>query len=62
MTIEIWVKLEDLESLKRLHTTFPEESSTVEYTVERNSKTQHCVNIQYDIFVRLTDSNTLKKC
>ena len=62
MTIEIWVRLEDLELLKKAHIAFPEKHLSVEYTTERNSKTQHCVHIQYDDFVWLTDTNTLKKC
>ena len=62
MTIEIWVKLEDLELLKKAHTAFPEKNLSVEYTVERHYKTQHCVHIQYDDFVWLTDTDILKKC
>jgi len=61
MTIEIWVCIEDLEILKKAHSAFPEKHLHVEYNTEKNHETQHCVHIQYDDFVWLTDSNILKR-
>jgi len=63
MTIEIWVYFKDLERLKTIQTTYiPNEDledSIIEYGTCNTVKSQHCVHIKYDEFIRLTDKKLL---
>lgn len=64
MTIEIWIRQEDLEALKRIQSVYmPEPISkwAVKYSTLPTDDTQHCVNIDYDSFVRLLDNELLIK-
>lgn len=62
MTIEIWVRLEDLETLKKIQGRWISDPGVaVQYSTDSGDDTQHCVHIDYDEFVRLLDNELLIK-
>lgn len=63
MTIEIWVRLEDLEKLKKVLGSRIADINTwsVLYSTVPGDDSQHCVHISYDEFVRLLDNELLIK-
>lgn len=62
MTIEIWIRLEDLENLKTIQGRwFSTPELAVQYSTVSGDDSQHCVHITYDEFVRLLDNELLIK-
>lgn len=62
MTIEIWVRLEDLENLKKIQKSWINGSGyAIKYSTVPGEDSQHCVHISYDEFVRLLDNELLIK-
>ena len=62
MTIEIWIRSEDLENLKTIQgRCFSTRELAIQYSTVSNDDTQHCVHITYDEFVRLLDNELLIK-
>lgn len=62
MTIEIWIRLEDLENLKTVQGRwFSEPGFTIQYSTVPGEDSQHCVHIAYNEFVRLLDNELLIK-
>jgi|TARA_R110002153_G_scaffold223665_1_gene376268 hypothetical protein len=62
MTIEIWIRLEDLENLKTIQGRwFSTPELAVKYSTVPGEDSQHCVHITYDEFVRLLDNELLIK-
>ena len=62
MTIEIWVRLEDLENLKKIQKSWINGSDcAIKYSTVPGEDSQHCVHISYDEFIRLLDNELLIK-
>lgn len=64
MTVDIWVRLEDLEPLVRLTNIglwAKSDHLAIKYSTIPVDDSQHCVSMQYDTFVRLTDLELLIK-
>lgn len=62
MTIEIWVRLEDLETLKKIQGRWKSEPDiAVQYSTNPGDDGRYCVHMDYDEFVRLLDNELLIK-